>query len=606
LAGANLGQLGKASVEITVDIADLKRRLDAVEKDVAKSMKKAEGSVRVANSGISGSMESIRVATARVRNAFLLLNFAIAGMGLAKFVSAAKKQSDAIQQLEARIKSTGGAAGLTSQELQNFATQLQSVTTFGDEATIATEALLLSFTQIKGAVFKDATKAIQDVAAAMYKGQEGGLQQAAIQVGKALNDPIEGISALTRVGIMFTDQQKEQIKKFTELGQVEKAQKIILQELQVEFGGSAEAMRNTPFGEMTALGNNFGDTLEYLGKALAESLNPELVKLNNNISSINKGLALADEVAKSKYIKQLTEYLADPKAFRVTSFKDMIFSWKIAGKSIKELVAELEKLQGITGPMPGKVGLRDKLPTIPPVLWSAEDLNAHQKRLDQFAQHNTQILKKYNQDLLKDEAEYEAESLRAWEAKEQMRVDAAETARNAIEENEKEMSEFAIQAAHNIQDAFADFLFDPFDRGLEGMVQSFARAMRRIAANAIAKDLLGMIPGFAGLITSAQGNIFSGGQVVPFARGGVVSAPTLFPMARGAGLMGEAGPEAIMPLKRTSSGDLGVKSSPTGVKIVNLWDPSSVEDHLSSPAGERVILNIIQKNRREIKPMMGV
>ena len=606
MAGANLGQLGKASVEITVDIADLKRRLDAVEKDVAKSMKKSENAVRVSSSGMKGAMEAVRVTTARLRNAFLLLNFAIAGLGLAKVWGLAKKQSDAIQQLEARIRSTGGAAGLTSEELQKFASQLQSVTTIGDEATIKMQSILLSFTQIKGQTVKDATKAIQDVAAAMYGGTDGGLQQAAIQVGKALNAPIEGISALTRVGIMFTDQQKEQIKKFTELGQVEKAQKIILQELQVEFGGSAQAMRNTPFGEMTALGNNFGDTLEYLGKALAESLNPELIKLNNNISSINKGLALADEVAKSKYIKQLTEYLADPKAFRVTSFKDMIFSWKIAGKSIKELVAELEKLQGITGPMPGKVGLRDKLPTIPPVLWSAEDLNAHQKRLDQFAQHNTQILKKYNQDLLKDEAEYEAESLRAWEAKEQMRVDAAETARNAIEENEKEMSEFAIQAAHNIQDAFADFLFDPFDRGLEGMVQSFARAMRRIAANAIAKDLLGMIPGFAGLITSAQGNIFSGGQVVPFARGGVVSAPTLFPMARGAGLMGEAGPEAIMPLKRTSSGDLGVKASPTGVRIVNLWDPSSVEDHLASPAGERVILNIIRKNRREIKPMMGV
>ena len=61
----------------------------------------------------------------------------------------------------------------------------------------------------------------------------------------------------------------------------------------------------------------------------------------------------------------------------------------------------------------------------------------------------------------------------------------------------------------------------------------------------------------------AKGNVFQNGNVIPFAKGGIVSRPTIFPMAKGMGLMGEAGPEAVLPLTRTSSGNLGVEA--TGV-----------------------------------------
>ena len=68
-----------------------------------------------------------------------------------------------------------------------------------------------------------------------------------------------------------------------------------------------------------------------------------------------------------------------------------------------------------------------------------------------------------------------------------------------------------------------------------------------------------LVQGLAGAFApNADGNVFAGGRIQPFARGGIVDSPTLFPMSRGAGLMGEAGPEAIMPLSRTRDGRLGV------------------------------------------------
>ncbi|MEM7057327.1 MAG: phage tail tape measure protein [Pseudomonadota bacterium] len=80
--------------------------------------------------------------------------------------------------------------------------------------------------------------------------------------------------------------------------------------------------------------------------------------------------------------------------------------------------------------------------------------------------------------------------------------------------------------------------------------------------NALAGGVTNAVGGFTGSLVSAfgfaKGGVFSSGQVQPFARGGIVDRPTLFPMRRGAGLMGEAGPEAVMPLTRGPDGKLGV------------------------------------------------
>ena len=83
----------------------------------------------------------------------------------------------------------------------------------------------------------------------------------------------------------------------------------------------------------------------------------------------------------------------------------------------------------------------------------------------------------------------------------------------------------------------------------------------------IARGLSGAL---GGLSANANGNVFSQGRIKPFAQGGVVSGPTTFPMRGGTGLMGEAGPEAIMPLARGADGRLGVRAQGGGAAHVTI------------------------------------
>lgn len=118
-----------------------------------------------------------------------------------------------------------------------------------------------------------------------------------------------------------------------------------------------------------------------------------------------------------------------------------------------------------------------------------------------------------------------------------------------------------------------EFRFDRFAQSVLGSLTQIITSA--LLTKFIATPLLGLF----GATPSADGNAFSNGRVVPFARGGVVNRPTLFPMANGAGLMGEAGPEAVLPLKRTASGRLGVEASGGGGSV---FAPSVVINYQSS------------------------
>jgi hypothetical protein len=179
-------------------------------------------------------------------------------------LSAFRESEKAGKKLDAVLAATGGAAGVSGEEIRKMAGDLQLVTNFEDDATINAAALLATFTQIKGDTFQSAIVAAQDLSAVM--GQD--LNSSIVQVGKALNDPVRGVTALRKVGVSFSEEQQKQIKQLQTSGDLAGAQAIILAELQNEFGGAARAVAD-PF---TILGNVIGDIMEMLGGALMPTL----------------------------------------------------------------------------------------------------------------------------------------------------------------------------------------------------------------------------------------------------------------------------------------------------------------------------------------------
>jgi len=176
-----------------------------------------------------------------------------------------KEQERVETQLNSVLKSTKNAAGLTATQIKNMATELQGATKFGDEAILNSQNLLLTFTKIGGDVFPQATEAILNMSEAM--GQD--LKTSTIQMGKALNDPVAGISALSRVGVQLSDDQKNMIKSFMDVNDTANAQKIILGELETQFGGSARAAAETFGGKLEQLKNVNGDVMESFGRIVS-------------------------------------------------------------------------------------------------------------------------------------------------------------------------------------------------------------------------------------------------------------------------------------------------------------------------------------------------
>lgn len=135
----------------------------------------------------------------------------------------------------------------------------------------------------------------------------------------------------------------------------------------------------------------------------------------------------------------------------------------------------------------------------------------------------------------------------------------------------REVSSLTSGFGGGLRRAFEGVVFDgvKLSDALKGVAQSmadtvFAVAMRPVQqafAGALAQGVGGML---GGALPFADGGAFSQGRVMPFAKGGVVSQPTVFPMRGATGLMGEAGPEAIMPLRRGADGRLGVAAGGGG------------------------------------------
>lgn len=136
---------------------------------------------------------------------------------------------------------------------------------------------------------------------------------------------------------------------------------------------------------------------------------------------------------------------------------------------------------------------------------------------------------------------------------------------------------------------------------LSDVLKGLALSLSQTALTQALRPLGNLVGGFLGnLVPNARGNIVANSRVVPFADGGIVNSPVLFPMRGGAGLMGEAGPEAIMPLARGADGKLGVRGGGTVNVTVNISTPDAQSFQRSQGQVAALMARAVARGQRNL------
>lgn len=189
-------------------------------------------------------------------------------------VDAATESAVANARLEQVMRSMGDSTGSAAKAAEDYASSLSKRIGVDDEVILAGQAQLATFGSVSSetarmaGIFDRATAAGADLAAAGF----GSIDSNAVQLGKALEDPTKGMTALAKSGVTFTDSQKDQIKALQESGQLLEAQKIVLGAVEKQVSGTAEATVTSQ--QKAALA--FGDVQEEVGGKLLPVLSTVL------------------------------------------------------------------------------------------------------------------------------------------------------------------------------------------------------------------------------------------------------------------------------------------------------------------------------------------
>jgi len=238
---------------------------------VKTGFKKLVGSIKGGASAMIGALGPIGAAIAGIAIAF-----GAAFVASIKFLKASTREAlkyrSAIAKINAALKATGNAAGLSKEDLKDFREELSLLSGISENVIASAQAMLLTYKDIKGDIFKRTSQAALDMAANLSKVNsgvidvEGGFQLLA----KAINDPTDGLSRLRRVGVVFTKEEKSLIKSLQAAGDVAGAQGVMLKALEEQYGGTAEAM-NKADGGLAQLGITWAKVKRVFGEAVFEN-----------------------------------------------------------------------------------------------------------------------------------------------------------------------------------------------------------------------------------------------------------------------------------------------------------------------------------------------
>jgi len=223
--------------------------------------------VRGGLEAMSGRLGALGSGLARLGPLGLAAGAALAGLGIvvSRSIEEAAKADQSYRRLEAVLKATGHASGLTAGEIASFADGIERSTLATAEGVEDAASILATFRSVSGETFTRALSLAQDMSAVF--GQD--LSGAATQLGKALEDPLNGLTALRRVGVSFSDTQKELIGTLVETGQQAEAQRVILDALEQQVGGAGAAEAGGLTGATNRLQDAWGNLLEAIGRTPA-------------------------------------------------------------------------------------------------------------------------------------------------------------------------------------------------------------------------------------------------------------------------------------------------------------------------------------------------
>lgn len=240
-------------VRISADINDIKQGLALVRQEVSKFRNEAAKAIDL--SGVTKGFTDLRN----------LVGGLFAGVTIGSVFGAiiqeTRDAADELAQLQAVLKSTGLQAGYSQQQLLDMASALASASTLSAGEIVRAQTRLLSYTGIVGKQFPQALQMAIDQSVRLGESVE----QSAETVGKALDKPSQGVTALTKQGFKFTEQQREQMKVLEASGRTGEAQAIVLAAMAESYEGAAAAARNTFGGAMTAVGHALRDLMDGSG-----------------------------------------------------------------------------------------------------------------------------------------------------------------------------------------------------------------------------------------------------------------------------------------------------------------------------------------------------
>lgn len=333
MASRSLGQL---TIDLVANVGGFVAGMGQAEREAQRRAR-----------NIQRSMNGVRNA---VTSAFAFVGGAVL---IRKVVAATEEAEKSFALLTNAIEATGGSAGRTADQLTGMADDLQAVTTYSDDAIVGAEQLLLRFQSIQGLNFDRALTSTLDLATALGKD----LNSAALLVGKALENPVKGLTQLERSGVVLSDSQKELVKRLVETGQKAEAQGVLLEALEGKYRGAAIAARNTFGGALDGLKNAFENLLEGdkgLESAtdavndLTATLNDPEVKagFDTIVGGIFKVIEMATKGAAaladfSRWIGETVGHLANGAAF------DDIPGITADIEELQEEIARLQDLGGI-------------------------------------------------------------------------------------------------------------------------------------------------------------------------------------------------------------------------------------------------------------------